>query len=72
MVKPVKIILPLVSILELVLFIATGCCDSGKTSVDNSSDGKIVLEFWNTMEGREAAIMPEVLKAFHQKYPDIQ
>ncbi len=45
-----------------------GCCDSNSSS--ESSD-KIVLEFWNTMEGREAAVMPDVFKAFNEKYSDI-
>ena len=68
MVKPVKILF--VSILSITLICLTACCSSENSSTSNS-EGKIVLEFWNTMEGREAAVMPEVLKAFHSKYPDI-
>ena len=68
MVKPLKILL--VSILSITLISLTACCNSENSSSGNS-EGKIVLEFWNTMEGREAAVMPEVLKAFHSKYPDI-
>lgn len=68
MVKPLKILL--VSILSITLISLTACCNSENSSSGNS-EGIIVLEFWNTMEGREAAVMPEVLKAFHSKYPDI-
>ena len=68
MVKPVKIIL--VSIISITLICLTACCSSENSSASNSEE-KIVLEFWNTMEGREAAVMPDVLKAFHQKYPNI-
>ena len=68
MFKPLKILL--ISILSITLICLTACCSSNNSSTD-SSEGKIQLEFWNTMEGREAAVMPEVLKAFHAKYQDI-
>lgn len=62
------------SILLLVLGVcfitfATGCCDSGNSG--QSAEGKTVLEFWNTMTGREAAVMPDLLKVFHKQNPDI-
>ena len=47
-----------------------GCCDSKASTKGNKE--KEVIEFWNTMQGREAAIMPEILKAFHKQNPDIQ
>ena len=47
-----------------------GCCSSDNSKA-NSKD-KVVLEFWNTMEGREAKIMPEVLAEFHKQNPDIR
>lgn len=53
----------------LSITLLTGCCESGGAS--GSSNSKVVLTFWNTMEGREAQVMPEVLEAFHKKYPDI-
>ncbi len=57
---------------SFVLVLILGCCDSTSNSTDNNSSGaKIVLEFWNTMEGREAAVMPDVFKAFNEKYPNI-
>ena len=69
--RALKNILPFFFILAvLTLAVFTGCCNSEKSST-NSTEGKIVLEFWNTMEGREAAIMPEVIKSFSKKYPDI-
>lgn len=51
--------------------ILSGCCDSNQPSNNNSSDAKVELVFWNTMDGREAAIMPDVLNNFHKKYPNI-
>ena len=72
MIKPIKNTLSLCFILVILLSaLLTGCCDSGNTSANSGTEGKIVLEFWNTMEGREAAVMPDVLIAFHEKYPDI-
>ncbi len=70
--KALKKISKIFCILAIFLFLfILGCCDSNNTSSSSSEGGKIVLEFWNTMEGREAAIMPEVFKAFKEKYPDI-
>ena len=56
---------------SFVLVFVLGCCDStsSSNSTGNTSSGdKVVLEFWNTMDGREAAIMPEVFKAFNKKH----
>lgn len=72
MIKPIKKLLSVFSVLVLIFSVLlTGCCNSGNSSVNSGNESKIVLEFWNTMEGREAAVMPEVLKAFHEKYPEI-
>lgn len=59
----------LFAILAFWTFSTTGCCGSAASTSDNS--GKTVLEFWNTMEGREAAIMPAILEKFHKENPDI-
>lgn len=69
--RALKNILKIFSILALFsLALVSGCCDSSSNTTGSSSD-KVVLEFWNTMEGREAAVMPDVFKAFKQKYPNI-
>lgn len=49
-------------------FSITGCGD-GKKTVSESSE--VRLEFWNTMEGPEASIMPELIKIFEEKNPGI-
>lgn len=50
------------------LFGATGC-GGGEKSVTKGSE--IKLEFWNTMEGPEATIMPELIKIFEKENPGI-
>ncbi len=53
------------------LFLVSGCCK--KTSNDNSNSGqKIKLEFWNTMEGPEARVVPELINEFREANPNIE
>ncbi len=53
----------------LLAFFCHGCGESEKKT---GAGGKTRLEFWNTMEGPEAAIMPELIKEFCEKNPEIE
>lgn len=53
------------------LYMFAGCC--GKSdSGSGSGGGKTRLEFWNTMEGPEARVMPALIKEFCDANPDIE
>jgi arabinogalactan oligomer/maltooligosaccharide transport system substrate-binding protein len=51
------------------VFLVTGCGDESKRKTSKS---QVQLEFWNTMEGPEASIMPELIAAFEKKHPSIK
>jgi len=70
--KGKRIALPVAfSGLLLLLFLLPGCCSSTGKSAD-SSGGRIHLEFWNTMEGAEARIMPDLIRDFMIANPDVE
>ncbi|MGM0600915.1 MAG: extracellular solute-binding protein [Candidatus Rifleibacteriota bacterium] len=56
-------------LLANMLIVIVGC---GKEEASQTNSKKIVLEFWNTMEGPEASIMPDIINKFHQKHPNIR
>lgn len=56
----------------LLLFLLPFIWGCGESEKSESGGTTIKLEFWNTMEGPEAKIMPELIKAFEQKNPDIR
>ena len=60
-----------ISGLLLSLCLIVGCCGSGGQA-GGGSGGRIHLEFWNTMEGAEARIMPDLLRDFMVANPDIE
>lgn len=53
------------------LFMLVGCCGRN-SSGSGSGGGKTRLEFWNTMEGPEARVMPALIKEFCDANPDIE
>lgn len=56
--------------LLLLLLLSVGCGSDKK--VGSTDDGRIHLEFWNTMEGAEARIMPDLLRGFMDANPDVE
>lgn len=52
-------------------FFVSGCCSGGKNG-DKDAGSKIKLEFWNTMEGPEARVMPAIIADFCAANPDIE
>ena len=70
--KGKSIALPVaISGLLLLFAVLAGCCgNTGKSGA--TSGGRIHLEFWNTMEGGEARIMPDLLRDFMTANPDIE
>jgi len=70
--KGKSIALPVaISGLLLLFAVLAGCCANSGTS-GSTSNGRLVLEFWNTMEGAEARIMPDLLRDFMTANPDIE
>lgn len=55
--------------LLLGVLLLSGCGGSDKAPAGGD---KIRLSFWNTMEGMEAKILPELIEKFHQQNPDIE
>ncbi|GAB4270364.1 MAG: maltose/maltodextrin ABC transporter substrate-binding protein MalE [Candidatus Rifleibacteriota bacterium] len=53
----------------LCVFSILGCGDNQKK---NNGGEKVTLVFWNTMEGPEARVMPELIKEFEENNPDIK
>ncbi len=58
-----------VVLLLSMLLSVLGC---GKEEKSSGSGEEIRLEFWNTMEGPEAKVMPELIKTFEQRNPGIR
>lgn len=56
--------------LSLVLLVFIFGCN--ETEQSSNSTGQITLKFWNTMEGAEARVMPEVIAKFHEQNPNIR
>lgn len=67
-----KLVWPLaVSGLLLFFCLIAGCCSNGGQTA-GKDPGRIHLEFWNTMEGAELRIMPDLLRDFMTANPDIE
>lgn len=64
-------VLAAVVLLSAGLLLLNGCCGKSKSGAGSGS-GKVKLEFWNTMEGPEARVMPAIIAEFCEANPDIE
>lgn len=58
------------SVLLVLLLLLNGCC--GSSQHNSEDDSTVELNFWNTMEGPEAEIMPEIIRQFEEANPGIR
>lgn len=56
--------------LLVLLLLLNGCCGSSQHNSDD--DPTVELNFWNTMEGPEAEVMPEIIRQFEEANPGIR